>query len=808
MELPKSGLGPTLFAALLRPFLHWLDKPSLPQYDGEIILPGLKKSVTVRWNAQSIPHVLAENENDLFFAQGFLHAQERLWQMEMSRRFLSGRMAEIFGDFKLPWKELSAQFRERTSADLDYFIRLIGIRRAASASLASLTEPHRLRLGAYCDGVNRYIEKCSGKLPWEFRLLRHHPEPWQAEDTLTIGEGLAFLLSTALYTRLNFIAVASQLKNQPEKLRALFPAYPDTGPVTTRAVWDQVGALWRFTGGLAAAADWQPAGAGSNGWTVAPHRSTSGAALLCNDPHLRMTLPSAWYLIHLQADATSSRTDAYDVWGASIPGCPFIQLGRNRWIAWGATAAVCDDVELYREKLHPLEPDLYRVGSGWQKLESRRETIKVRRSQPREKTIRFTRHGPVISDFSETHRLNEVIALRWTAHEPGRDQEALYNLNRARNWQEFRESLRNHAVPTLNFIYADTTGNIGYTLAGKIPRRAETPTLLPLAGWDEKNDWRGYIPLDELPHLYNPPQGIIATANNRVADKSYPYYLSHFFEPPHRARRIQDLLSQREKFSRADMAALQLDDVSLHARELVAALKTDLVQISDLDEILKTAVERLLSWDGSCAASSVEAAIFHVFHHRLLNNLLSPDLGAELFAAYVEILNQCIVPTDRILGDPGSPWFAGRSRAELVAVSLRQACAELAESLGTNVEKWRWGEIHRLHMNHSLGRIPILKSLLGIGPLPTGGDGMSINMGFYRHSNPYMQTVGASLRFIADLAGPHGSEFVLPSGQSGHPSSPHYADQTGPWLNGERISMPSLTHDQSLSDRILLLKPV
>ncbi len=808
MELPRSGFISTVFSALLRPYVGWLDKPSRPQYHGETSLPGLKKAVTVHWNPQAIPHVFADNEHDLFFAQGFLHAQERLWQMEANRRFLSGRMAEIFGDFALPWKELSAQFRGHTSADLDYFIRLLGIRSAANASLAAVSDQDRLRLDAYCDGVNRYIEKCGNKLPWEFRLLRHRPESWQPEDSLTIGKGLAFLLSTALYTRLNFIAVATMLRDQPEKLHALFPAYPDSGPTLTHAVWDELNAVWHFASGLLSAGDWHPAGAGSNSWIVSPSRSTTGGAVLCNDPHLRMTLPSVWYLMHLQAEAPSTEPEGYDVWGATIPGCPLVQLGRNRSIAWGITAAVCDDVELYREKLHPLEPELYLVGARWQRLESRREVIGVRRSQPRETTIRFTRHGPVISDFNKTDGMNELISLRWTAHEPGQELGALYQLNRARNWQEFRQSLSHHGTPTLNFVYADRAGNIGYTLAGRIPRRAEIPTLLPLPGWDENNDWRGYIPFDELPHLYNPSQGFIATANNRITDGAYPFYLSHFFEPPHRARRIQDLLSEREKLSLADMAALQLDNLSLHARELVATLEADLAQISDPDELLKNAVHRLLSWDGGCAASSVEATIFHVFHHRLLFNLLSPTLGEDLHTAYVEILNQCIVPTDRILGDPNSIWFAERPRTALVAISLREACAELSEALGADIKHWHWGKIHRLQMNHALGRIPVLKPLLGIGPLPTAGDGTSINLGFYRHSNPYMQTVGASLRFIADLSNPCGSEVVLPSGQSGHPLSPHYADQTKLWLNGDRLSMLLVSRDQSLGEWNLLLKPV
>ncbi|MGH7796946.1 MAG: penicillin acylase family protein, partial [Candidatus Binatia bacterium] len=421
MELPESGIFSSIFAALLRPYLRSLDKPSLPRYHGELGLAGLRKNVTVRWDTHAIPHVFAADEPDLFFAQGYLHAQERLWQMEMSRRFLGGRTAEIFGDFALPWKDLSSQFRRRTSVDLDYFVRLLGIGASAEASLSLLSEPLRLYLDAYCSGVNRYIEQCGNKLPWEFRLLRHRPDPWRPEDTLAIGKGLAFLLSTALYTRLNFIAVATKLQDQSQKLRALFPAYPNDAPVIARAVWDQVRALWQFSGGILAAAGWHPGGSGSNSWVVAPSRSRSGNAILCNDPHLRMTLPSTWYLMHLRAEERSTEPEPYEVWGASIPGCPLIQLGHNRRIAWGITAAVCDDVEIYRERLHPLEPDRYLVGHQWQKLQSHSELIGVRRSAPRAKIIRSTRHGPVISDFSGMTAGGEVLSVRWTAHEPSEE---------------------------------------------------------------------------------------------------------------------------------------------------------------------------------------------------------------------------------------------------------------------------------------------------------------------------------------------------------------------------------------------------
>ena len=807
MEVPSRGFFSTVFSALLQPFLRRLDKPSLPKYRGALALAGLKQAVQVRWDSFAIPQVRAADEADLFFAQGFLHAQERLWQMELSRRFLAGRMAEIFGCVPLPWQDLSAQFRRRTSVDLDYFMRILGIRACAESSLDLLPEGLGLLLDAYADGVNRYIEMHNEKLPWEFRLLRHQPEPWRSQDTLTIGKGFALLLSTALYTRLNFFAVAAKLQDQPDKLRDLFPGYPDGAPVIARATWDNIASFWRFTNGVLADGGFHPAGSGSNSWALAPSRSSTGGALLCNDPHLRMTLPSIWYLMHLKSAAASDNGREYEVWGASIPGCPLVQIGHNRSIAWGITAAVCDDVEIYREKLHRVEPDRYLADSEWRKIESRREIIAVRRSRPLEKVVRHTRHGPVISDFNETAKAGEILSVRWSAHEPSAEPRSLYGVNHATNWQEFQESLRHHGAPSLNFTYADRAGNIGYTLAGYIPLRAAPPNLLPLPGWDDKNEWRGYIPFEDLPRIFNPPDGVVASANNRITDAAYPYYLSHFYEPPHRFRRIGQLVSQKQKYSRESAAALQLDDVSLHAKELITALASELKKMADASTAVKTAADYLLSWDGACAATSVSAAIFHVFHHRLLVNLLSPDLGEELFSAYVEILNQCIVPTDRILTEPNSIWFARRSRADLVSLALRETCVELEQALGPDMSKWQWGKIHTLQLNHSLGRVPLLKSLIGIGPWPAPGDGTTLNLGFYRHSNPYVQTVGPSLRFIVDMAKQPGSSFILPSGQSGHPWSSHYRDQTEIWRSGGCINTSRADADVQLRGGDLRLEP-
>jgi penicillin G amidase len=784
MERPKNGFGSAVISVLLAPIIRALDKPSRAKYEGDLILPGLHHKAQVYWEAHGVPHVLADDEHDLFLAQGYLHAQERLWQMDMTRRFLTGRIAEIFGDFSIPWRELASRFRGRGSADFDYFMRLIGIRQGALASLDHLTEDDRLRLQAYSDGVNRYIEGCGKRLPWEFRLLHYQPKLWSPEDSLTIQKGFAFLVSPALFARLNMIAIAGRLEDQPEKLRALFPFYPADGPTITRAVKDAAQGIWRFANGALTSSDLHPAGQGSNSWVIAPQRSATGSAVLCNDPHLRMTLPPIWYLMHLRAQSSATAAEGYEAWGASVPGSPCIHIGHNRWIAWGITAAVCDDVDLYREKIHRLEPDWYFSGREWRPMARRDEAIRIRGRGTVKRSVRLTRHGPVISDFDGDLRASDVLSFRWTAHEPGQDFRSVYGVNQARDWNQFLESLSFHTAPALNFVYADRRGNIGYSLAGKIPNRPRGPSLLPLSGWEEGDDWQGFIPFDELPRIYNPPDGAIAVANNNVVDASYPYYLSCFFEPPHRVRRIQELLAAKPKHSLDDMAEMQLDTTSLHAKELLGTLRADLAQTPTADPRLRIAADRLLAWNGYCGENSIEPAIFHVFHQRLMANLLIAELGEELFSAYVEIFNQCIVPVGQILRNPQSPWFASQSRSDLVARSLREAVDELSTVLGDKMERWHWGRIHTLTLNHQLGRLSLLRPIVSVGPFASSGDGTTINMGFYRHSDPYRHTVGASLRFIADLGNLDHSSYVMPTGQSGRPVSPYYRDQTNLWRGG------------------------
>jgi penicillin amidase len=422
-------------------------------------------------------------------------------------------------------------------------------------------------------------------------------------------------------------------------------------------------------------------------------------------------------------------------------------------------------------------------------MERVEENIRIRGGKEVTKRLRFTRHGPVISDIVTKEPNGEVLAFQWTANDPSEELRALYGVNRARNWTEFLKGLSYQVAPTLNYIYADTQGNIGYSLAGRIPIRPHAASFLPLPGWSREFDWKGYISFDEMPRLYNPPQGIIATANNRIIDSSYPHYLSDLFDPPYRIRRIRELLKAKKDFSLEDMAHIHSDVVSLHARETIANLTSVLAGIGGKDASLKDAVDRLLNWDGLCSQTSIEASIFHILFHRLTVNLLTPYLGSELFLAYAEIFNQSLVPVDKILRDPMSSWFASYPRPALVEKSLREALAELRARFGTDANEWSWGKLHTLVLRHPFERRKFLAPLFSIGPFPSSGDGVTINMGYYRHSDPYEQKVGASLRMIMDVGDWEQSGFTIASGQSGHPFSPHYRDQTELWRSGEYIRL-------------------
>ena len=742
----------------------------------------------------AIPYLEARTEADLFFAQGYLHAQDRLWQMDLNRHFFSGRLAEIFGDRPLPRGDFTRHLRSGTMAGVDHFIRLLGIRHTATLSQPLLSERSALAVEAYCAGVNAYMDRHQRRLPVEFRMLRCQPAPWEPVDCLTLAKGFSLMLSSALVTRLTFLALHGRLENDPEKLRSLMPRYPSWGPTVSRALSEHGAALLRFVNGSFAENPLTPRSQGSNGWAVDGSHSTGNQALLCNDMHLRMTMPGVWYLNNLRTVTDSGRTRAFEAAGVSLPGSPLVYVGHNRDMAWGFVAALCDDGDLYRERIHPEQPSLYRTPDGWAEFESRPETIAVRGGRPLETVIRLTRHGPVLSDILPSPSPDsevpdpEVLSFRWIAHTPGNEVGLLDGVNRARNWSEFLAGMAHHVTPSLNCVYADTRGNIGYALAGSVPLRPrQEPSWLPLEGWNAAHNWAGTIPFDELPRLYNPPEGIVANANNGIADASYPYYLSDLFEPPYRIERIRHLLAQNTRLDMEDMARIQLDTRSVQAERLLNALRQELIEIAREEPSLRQCVELLEEWDYDCTVQSAGAAVFHVLYHRLMWNIWGETLGEELFASYTEILNQPVAPLDDILTDPGSVWFRGASRKEVLTASLREAHAELTKRQGSDTADWAWGRLHTLTLAHALGNNNWLAPFFSLGPFPVDGDGVTVSNSYYRHSRPYDQAVGASVRMLVTLSEPIRSSFVIVPGQAGNPASPQYRDQFEPWRTGQAI---------------------
>ena len=767
---------------------------NLPKRQGTVQLPGLRKDVRVRWDPFAIPYITAENEADLFFAQGYLHAQDRLWQMDLNRRVFSGRLAEVFGDRPMPRNDFARHLRSGTMAGVDHFMRVMGLRHTAALSLPLLSERSARAIDAYCAGVNAYMARPRRSLPVEFRLLRFEPAPWEPVDCITLAKGFSLFLSSALMTRLTFLALHGRLENEPEKLRSLAPRYPSWGVSVTRAVSDHGAALLRFING--SFGDMNPGSQGSNGWAVDAGHSTEDHAILCNDMHLRMTLPGIWYLNHLRVAADSGSTRPFEATGVSLPGSPLVYVGHNRDMAWGFVAALCDDGDLYRERIHPEKPDFYQTPDGWAEFEPRPETIAVRGRRPVETIIRSTRHGPVLSDILQTASPDseapdrEMLSFRWTAHTPGNEVGLLDGINRAQDWNGFLSSLAHHVAPSLNCLYADNQGNIGYALAGRVPLRPrQEPSWLPLEGWNPAHDWTGTIPFDAMPRLYNPPEGIVANANNRIADANYPYYLSDLFEPPYRIERIRQLLTRSPHLDLEDMARIQLDTRSIQAERLLSALRTELRETAEEQPSLRNCVELLAEWDYGCRTQSAGAAIFHVLYHRLMWNIWGTALGEELFASYTEILNQPVAPLDAILTDSESVWFRDTTRKEVLATSLREAREELTKQQGPDPANWSWGRLHTLTLAHSLGNNKWLAPFFSLGPYPISGDGVTVSNSYYRHSRPYDQAVGASMRMLVTLSDPIRSRFVTVPGQAGNPVSPHYRDQFEPWRTGRTIQV-------------------
>ncbi|HEY4689339.1 MAG TPA: penicillin acylase family protein, partial [Anaerolineae bacterium] len=577
---------------------------SLPQIEGALAVHGLQSPAEIVRDRWGVPHIYAESIEDAFFAQGFVHAQDRLWQMDVNRRAGLGCLSEMFGAMTL---------------DLDRFARTIGLARAAQAELDA-TDPDSLaRLDAFVAGVNACVGR--GVRPVEHRLLQAKVEPWTRLDTAAWAMMLAWGLSWNWESELERLALWKWLG--PERAAEVESDYPDS----QATVFDETSGIEEVCAHLLEAyrrlGEWLPRsskGAGSNNWVLGASRTATGRPMLANDPHLRLSLPSLWYENHLIVK------DRLNVTGITMPGVPGVILGHNERIAWGATAVIADTQDLYLERIDPNDPSRYQTPNGWEPVQTARESIRIRfRRKPVEHIVRRTRHGPLITpSHSHTH-----LALKWTVHQPGQWLHALFAINRATDWDSFKEALRGWHAPAINMVYADVEGRTAYRMAGRIPIRKQGHGLTPAAGWTDDYEWIGEIPFDELPEQTIQPSNqptsqpsnypTIVTANNRVVGPGYPYFISHEWLNGHRAARIRQRLDACERVSIQDSLSIQMDVKSLDAPELVERL----LKLEPRTKREAAALDRLRDWDGVLSAGSVAATLYEVTQIELVRLLFA-----------------------------------------------------------------------------------------------------------------------------------------------------------------------------------------
>jgi penicillin amidase len=767
---------------------YLLTRRPLPRKKGKLVLHGLHEKVEIITDQYGIPHIYAENEDDLFFSQGYIHAQDRLWQMDLNRRIGSGRLSEVVGPATL---------------ELDRFCRRLGLHRAAEEAAARLSTHDRRLLETYARGVNAYIEQYRNRLPIEFAILRYRPEPWKASDTLQWGKMMGWTLSGNWETEIIRARLVARLgPDQAARLESGYdPHQPLIVPPGVEYNGVNLGLLEQYEQ-IKELSGFGMLG-GSNNWVVDGTMTTTGAPMLCNDPHLGQAAPSIWYECHLVAGDI-------DVIGASFPGSPGIIIGHNQYIAWGMTNAVSDVEDLYIEKFHPEKPHLYEFEGRWEEAHIIREEIKIRgKKEPVVEEVRITRHGPVITSLpipGGNGAASELpLALRWTGMEQNHIISALQKLDRATNWHEFREALRDWDVPPQNFVYADIEGNIGYIMAGAIPIRKKGQALLPSPGWTGEYEWSGLIPFEELPQTYNPEQHFVATANNRVVDDSYPYYISNEWLSGYRAQRIRDLLTSRGKLSRSDMAAIQADYYSIPASQIVPHLLT----LQATTRLEWAALDMLRAWDYTLAPDSVGAAIYTTFYRHLERVVLSAIVGddEQLLQSYLGSGSNLLVLINgymgrskplviRLLNEHDDSWFANSavpngpaSWDSALARAFSAAIEELRDQLGDDLTRWQYRKIHKMTFVHALGLVKPLNLYFNRGPYGIGGDADTVNVSIALPRTPREVITVPSYRQIIDLGNLHRSLSSHSPGQSGHRASKHYDDFIDLFLTNKRHPM-------------------
>jgi penicillin amidase len=751
----------------------WIDglrahaRTALPIVEGELKVDGLTAPVEVIRDRWGIPHITAETPDDAYFAQGFVIASERLFQMDLTFRYATGRLAGMLGELALP---------------LDRFARTVGWNRAGVKVAETFDDRSRDMVQAWAAGARAWLDVMLAR-PVEYEVLDLEPDvptTENAEERIAAASVfLAWNLSGNWDAELLRMEVAEKLG--VDAVEELFPGTP--------AFDKQTG--WEFLELLRNAPP-RPSGQGSNNWVVSGSRSDTGAPLLANDPHITIGMPPIWFECHLT-------TPAFDVSGVALPFAPGIVIGRTARVAWGTTNVSGDTQDLYLEK---IDGGAANYDGEKEKMTIHQETIEVRGAdEPHVLTVRETRHGPLLDSYligagrpEVVEGITRNVALRWVGADHAVQPSVLERMAQARNADEFRAAVRGWECPGQNFVFADADGPIGLQTTGLFPIRAAGHTgAVPVSGWKSGNEWAGWIPFEELPAEEDPPGGAISTANQRLQPGNAPHQIGHDYSPPFRAQRIEQLLSHAPVHSVKRFASYQSDTLSLPATLLTAFL----IRVEPRTPRQERATDLLRGWDGDVAVGSAAAAIYEAWCVAIARELLLPRLGEGLFDHYYgKRASTNPFRSDvlaRLIADASPDWVGaegGEARDERLRTALDVALDELEGELGGDIDSWRWGALHHARFRGPISITPELAELFTGADVEVGGDEQTVLASSFLSGESWRAQVVPAWRQIVDLGDPDNALGVLPTGQSGNPESPHWNDQAGLWASGRYHPMP------------------
>ena len=754
----------TLFVVL---FFKWVHHP-LPIREGIITIDSLIDTVNVYSDPYGVPHVFASNERDLFFTAGYIAAQDRLFQLSMVLLAVRGELSSVFG---------------KKFLKTDIYLRTWKIYDTAKVLVSNMDDKNRRIFDSFCKGINYRINEVKNDLPIEFKILGFEPKEWSPEIVAGYTRMMAHEMSGSWIPEVVFGAVNTFFGK--EKLRELIPDEGIDNPTIAsgyspvdisffNSIIENENILRDVFGD-------RDADVGSNNWVVSGKKTVTGKPMLANDPHLAFSQPPRWYEIHL-------RGGRFNVSGVCIAGIPLPVIGQNDRVAWGFTNTMVDDLDFFVERLNPENKKEYLHGSEWKTIISKKEIFRVKGGDNVTKQIRSTHHGPVISDIHPLlQTTNQVVSMSWTGHWVTNEMDAWVQLTTMKNWDDFTSGVELFGVPGQNIVYADVDGNIGWRPAVYIPIRKKGYSMIPRPGHDLDYDWKGKVPFEEMPYMFNPKKEYISTANNKTIGDSFPYYISGLWADPSRAKRIELLLDNNDSLTIEDMKSIQLDYGSELAKDLIPHIVKIKNQLTDPGHL--RAMAFLEGWDFVEGPDSEAALIFHMFLRCLTKNIYKDEfdmIGKSYYEAFMNLKYLTNRNLRGLINGRYSSWVDNVQTLdkierldEIMYFSFIDTYNDIVFQCGPNWSNWKWGDVHTVTHNHILGKQRVLNYLLNfnVGPYRSGGSDGSPNAGGYSRSKGFSQTSGASMRRIVDFSNLNNTQMILPTGQSGLRKSPHYDDQ-------------------------------